>query len=118
MRYVKFFVLFVMAVIAVVLAVANRGPVTLRLLPERVVESGLVPGDYAWETTLPLFLALLGAMFFGIVIGLILEALRESEHRREERRYRREAARLHRENLRLKAKAGEEDDDILGLSGA
>ncbi|MDF2234658.1 LapA family protein [Albimonas sp. CAU 1670] len=114
MRYLKYLFLIVVAVAAVLLAIANRGPVTLRWLPEGVG----VPGaeGIPTEVTLPIYVALFLAVFLGILIGLVLEMLRETEHRRKERLYKKEAARLDAENRRLAQKAGEEDHDILGLT--
>jgi uncharacterized integral membrane protein len=114
-RYLKILFLILVAVAAVILAVANRGPVTLRLVPEGVDVPG-VTGQISTEATLPVYIAMLAAVFVGLLVGLVLEALRESDHRKAERRYRKEAQRLEAENRRLAAKAGEEDDDILGLT--
>lgn len=113
MRYLKFLFLIVIALAAVILAIANRGPVTLRLWPE----GATMPEPLAsWpsEVTLPIYLAVFAAVFAGVIIGLVLEAVRETDHRRQERRLRSEAQRLNAENKRLARKAGEEEDDILG----
>ena len=115
MRYVKYLFLLVVAVAAVLLAIANRGPVTLRLLPEGVSLPG-VTDALPTQVTLPIYLAMFAAVFIGLLVGLVLELLRERDHRRAERQYRKEAQRLDAERKRLLAKAGEEDDDILGLS--
>lgn len=114
MRYLKYLFLIVVAVAAILLAIANRGSITLFWLPEGVA----VPGAEGLPTsvTLPVYLAIFLAVFLGVVIGLVLEMLRETDHRKAERRLKREAARLDQENRRLAAKAGEEDDDILGLT--
>lgn len=114
MRYVKYLFLCLVAVAAVVLAIANRGPVSVRLWPEGMI----VPEPLAsWpnEVTLPVYVLVFAATFLGIAVGLVLELLRETEHRRQERRYKAEAARLQAENQRLARKAGEEEDDILSL---
>jgi len=113
-RYLKYLFLIVVALAAVLLAIANRGPVTLRWLPEGMT----VPGaeGIPTEVSLPIYIAIFLAVFLGILVGLVLEMLRESEHRKKERLYRKEAERLDAENRRLAAKAGEEDDDILGLT--
>lgn len=114
MRYVKILFLALVALCAVVLAIANRGPVTLRLWPEGMI----VPDPMAaWpaEATLPIYVVVLAAVFVGILVGVVMELLRETDHRRRERQFEKEAARLQRENKRLAKKAGEDDDDILGL---
>ncbi|MFT4791976.1 MAG: putative integral membrane protein [Paracoccaceae bacterium] len=109
MRILKLLVLAVVAVAAVILAVANRDMTTLNLLPVSI--------DLGFPTsaTLPLFTVILASVFVGILIGLVLEALRETEHRRNERDLTRKTAVLNREVHRLAKKAGEEDDDILGI---
>ncbi len=117
MRYVKYFLLFILALVVGLLAIANRGPVTLHLWPERMPLPEPV-ASWPSEVTLPVFVVLLAAVLAGLAIGLVLELIRESGHRREERRFKREAAKLHRENKRLASKAGEADDDILGLGRA
>lgn len=112
MRILKILFLIVVAVAAVFLAVANRDPVTLNLLP--------VAFDIGIPTsvTAPKFVIIFAAVFVGLLIGLVLEALRETRHRRAEREYKRKAAVLDREVSRLARKAGEEDDDILGIKRA
>ena len=115
MRYIKIAFLFLVAVAAVLLAIANRGPVTLRLLPEGVTLPGMADA-LPTQVTLPIYVAMFVAVFVGLLVGLVLELLRERDHRRAERRYRKEAQRLEAERRRLMAKAGEEDDDILGLT--
>ena len=83
--------------------------VTLRLAPEGF------PLPFPASIELPLFIVLLAAVLFGVVIGLFLELARERRHRKAERMYHHEARTLTREVKRLAQKAGEEDDDILGL---
>lgn len=113
MRLLKILFLVLVAVVLVVLAVANRHVIQLNLLPV----SDFDPG-FPTSVNIPAFAAVFGAMFVGIVVGLVLEALRESYHRRNEREYKRKAMVLDREVHRLARKAGEEDDDILGIKRA
>lgn len=114
MRYLKVLILIVVAVAAVLLAIANRGPVTLRWLPEGVTVPGVE--GFPTELTLPIYIVLFAAIFLGILVGVALEMARERDHRKQERLYKKETVRLETENKRLAAKAGEEDDDILGLT--
>ena len=109
MRFLKLLILGLLCVVAVFLAAANRGWVTLRLAPEGF------PLPFPASIELPLFIVLLAAVLFGVVIGLFLELARERRHRKAERMYHHEARTLKREVKRLAQKAGEEDDDILGL---
>lgn len=112
MRILKILLLIAVAVVAVILAVANRGLVTVNLLPVSM-DLG-IPNS----ASLPLFAVVLVSVFVGILIGLVLEALRETDHRRNEREFKRKAVVLDREVHRLAKKAGEEDDDILGIRRA
>jgi lipopolysaccharide assembly protein A len=109
LRFLKYLLLALIAVCCVVIAVANRGPVTLNLLP---VDYQLA---FPTSVTVPVFVALLLALFVGIAVGILLEMVRERRHRRAESQYKREAAKLDKEVQRLSTKAGEEDHDILGL---
>lgn len=113
MRLLKILFLVLVAVVLVVLAVANRHMVELNLLPVSDLDLG-----FPTTVTIPAFAAVFGAMFVGIVVGLVLEALRESYHRKNEREFKRKAMVLDREVHRLAKKAGEEDDDILGIKRA
>ena len=109
MRFIKYALMLIVAIVAVSIAVANRDLVTLSLLPVALE----LP--FTTSVTVPLFVALLAAVFLGVAIGMALEMSRERFHRKAERDFKRHAARLNREVQRLSQKAGEEDDDILGV---
>jgi putative membrane protein len=113
LRYLRYLLLFIVTAAAVILSIANRAPVVLHLLPEGEVSNGLLSGA-SNELTLPIYIVVLAAVFVGMVLGLVLEMLRETGHRREERRYKREAAALLKDNQRLRKLVGEEEDDLLG----
>lgn len=118
MRILKYLLLVLLAVAAVLLAIANRGPVELHVWPDGMPlpePMASWPNDFE----MPIYLAMLAAVFVGVVVGLLLELVRERGHRREERRYRAEAGRLYRENKELRARLGEDpEDDVLGLADA
>jgi uncharacterized integral membrane protein len=78
------------AIVLVALAVANRQPVVLALDP-------FSPAEPAASVVLPFYLFLLVALILGVLIGGIASWLRQSRHRREERRFRAELARRERE---------------------
>ena len=86
-NFLKALILFPIAILVVLLAVANRGPVTLSLDPF----SREAP-EIAF--TLPLFALLFGAVLLGVVVGGLAAWLALGKHRRAERRYKREARRL------------------------
>ena len=85
--FLKALLLFPFAILVVLLAVANRGPVTLSLDPfsREAPEIAL---------NVPLFAVIFGAVMLGVVIGGIGAWLAQGKHRRAERQYKREARRL------------------------
>ena len=104
LRAFKMIVLGLLAVVLVVLGVANMTPVDLHLLP---------PAIGGFEYTLhqiPLAAVILLSILLGIVIGELIEWVREHRYRRDARRRRREAEELARENEALKARL--QDDDM------
>lgn len=110
MRTIKLILLGLILAIIVVLSLANRGVVTVRLLPEEI--DGLLPGAVL---ELPLFVVSLLSIVTGMVLGYILEWLREHRHRRRASEKAREAVRLSREVANLRK--GEPKDDVLALLG-
>ncbi|PID36160.1 MAG: DUF1049 domain-containing protein [Rhodobacterales bacterium] len=110
MRYLRIVFLAVVAVGLVTVALANRGPVTLHLLPEALAGfAGL-----SWQITVPLFLVIFAGIIAGILIGFIWEYFREHKLRAEGKRARKAAVNLAREvqDLKTSAKPG---DDVLAL---
>jgi len=111
-RYIKYLFLAIVALALVFLALANRGPVTLKALPE---------GLHLWlgwpnEIELPLFLVILGGIVLGLLVGFVWEWLREHRHRAEAVTQRREKQKLEREVQNLRGRQNEgKDDDILAL---
>lgn len=113
MRYIRFVVLGVIALVLVVVAVANRQVVALRLLPQELTEAvGLNIG-----LELPLFLIMLICVGIGVMIGFIWEWLREYRFRAEGARARREASRMGREVAKLKT-GDESGDEVLAILDA
>ena len=112
-RIVKLSFILSVAVVMVVLAITNRDPVVINLLP----------ADLAlWlrmdlSVSLPLFLIIFGAITAGLVLGFVWEWLREHRHRADASRAKRDATRLSREleALRDEARAKEGQDEILAL---
>ena len=110
MRAIKLILLAVILVGIVMFAVAHRDPVTLRLLPEELssISSASIEA--------PHYLVALGFVLLGMLIGYILEWLREHKHRRRAAEKAREAAALDREVGRLRKETGR-DDDVLAIVG-
>ena len=111
MKYLKYLFLAVLAVILVTLALANRGPVELVLLPRGLNE--LL--GFNESLTLPLFVVLFAFILFGVLIGFVWEWLREYRFRRAAELRRREVNKLAVENERLRLKAHEGEDEVMAL---
>lgn len=113
MRYVKYAILAVLAVLLISVSLANRYVVELRLIPEGLVD---VPGISAFDLSisLPLFVVILGGVVVGVVIGFIWEWLREHKHRRAVTIKSREVRRLEGEVGKMKKDVGQ-TDDVLAL---
>lgn len=111
-RLIKYLVLLAIALVLVVLALANRGAVTLQLLPDEIAGWTGLPNV---PVELPLFMVIFGGVVLGLLIGFIWEWLREHRHRAEASRERRARTKLEREMADLKGKSGQPDDDVLAL---
>ncbi len=109
MRTIKLILLVVILAAIVTLALANRAPVTLNLLPQGM--SGIAERSIE----VPLYLLGLVAVLVGMALGYILEWLREHKHRRRAAIKTREAAALDREVGRLRKEASKGDDEVLAL---
>jgi uncharacterized integral membrane protein len=95
-RFLKALILLPVAILIVLLAVANRAPVTLSLDPF----SQEAP-EFAFQ--LPLFAVIFAAVMLGVVIGGTATWLAQGKNRKSRRRLRRETRQLRYETERLKA---------------
>jgi len=94
-RFLKALILLPIAILVVLLAVANRAPVTLSFDPF----SQEAP---EFSTQLPLFAVIFAAIMLGVVIGGTATWLAQSKHRKARRRYGREVRQLRTETERLR----------------
>lgn len=90
MKTLRYAVLAILLAAAILVAFANRAPVTLALWPDWI--SAFV--GFGMGVTLPLFVVISGAVGLGLVFGLIWEWLRERGYRAEAAALRREVERL------------------------
>ncbi len=97
-RFFKALILLPIAVIVVLIAVANRAPVQLSLDPF----SQAAP-EIAFS--LPLFALVFAAVMVGVIIGGCGAWLAQGRYRRERRQFRREMQHLRTETDRLRAQA-------------
>ncbi|MEO0402648.1 MAG: LapA family protein [Pseudomonadota bacterium] len=111
MRYIRYACIAVFAIALIAVALANRGLVTLQLLP------GEIAGLFALTPTvqLPLFVVIFGGILTGLLVGFVWEWLREYAVRSENARNAREVRRLEREVKRLKSEKHEGQDEVLAL---
>lgn len=111
LRYLR--VLFIAATgfVLLVLALANRGSVPVRLLPEDI--GGLLGITGVWEV--PLFLVILGSVALGVLIGFVWEWFREMRIRATARGKSREVSRLERELAVLRDEKQGPRDEVLAL---
>ena len=97
-RYLRLILLALLGVALLVVALANRAPVPVRLLPEDMAAlTGLT-----WAMELPLFLVIFGGIIAGVLIGFVWEWFREHGHRATASQKSREVTRLERELAVLK----------------
>lgn len=111
MRYVRYLIIALIAIGLIVVALANREAVTLRLLPE---DLAALTG-YSFLITLPLFLVIFAGIAVGILLGFVWEWMREYKHRSEASQKGREVSKLRREVKRLRGEKHEGKDEILAL---
>ena len=111
MRYVRYACLAIFAVALIAVALANRGMVEIKLLPDEL--AGLFALSPRIE--LPLFLIIYGGILVGLLVGFIWEWLREHTLRAEAARTARDKRRLEREVKQLKSEKHEGQDEVLAL---
>lgn len=111
MRFVRQASLIIVAIVLFVVALANREPTTLHLLP---AEFGMLTGR-TFSLEVPLFLVGFGGIVVGLLLGFVWEWLREGKYRAAAARDRREKDRLSREMDRMKGAGGEDPDDEIRM---
>lgn len=109
LRSIKIIILFILMVAIVVLALANRQMVEVKLLPEGLDQI------YPASLSLPLYAVSILSILVGLLIGYILEYLREHRYRKTAARSSRQVAKLEREVSSLKKQNLTEEEQILEL---
>jgi uncharacterized integral membrane protein len=99
-RIVALVILVPLAIVLVMLSVANRTAVTLALNPFQ-------PQDQVLSVTAPFFVFLFAALMFGMIIGSLATWFKQGKHRKRARKEASEAVKWHTEADRQKAKAKE-----------
>jgi uncharacterized integral membrane protein len=111
-RYLRLVLLALLGLSLLTVALANRAPVSVRLLPDDLAAlTGLT-----WAAELPLFLVIFAGIIAGVLIGFVWEWFREHGHRATASQKSREVARLERELAVLKdATSVPPKDEVLAL---
>lgn len=110
MRYIRYAFVLVLGLVLLVVALANREWVALKLLPDDIAR---LTGTQA-TMSLPLFVVILGGVAAGVIIGFVWEWLREHRYRSQAALRAREVAQLQREVGRLRDTPGPKDE-VLAL---
>jgi len=111
MRFIKYLFLGAVALVLIVVAIANRQPVQLRLLPDDLA----VFLPFEATATVPLFLVIFAGVLAGLLIGFVWEYLREFKVRSNLSKTNKQVKSLKREVNSLREKTGEGQDEILAL---
>ena len=111
LRYLRLLFIALTGVLLLLLALANRGAVPVRLLPQEL--STLFGLPEAWN--IPLFLVILAAVATGVLIGFVWEWFREMRIRGDAKVKTREVARLERELAVMRDTKEPQQDDVLAL---
>ena len=110
-RYLRYILLAVLTLVLLTVALANRGVVTLSLLPEDIAAL------LGWQGRIdvPLFMVLALGAVAGLALGFVWEWLREHKHRKTARVQTRAVSRLERELAAMKDQTSLPDDPVLAL---
>ena len=111
MRTIRIFFIVILAIVLILVATANRAPVTVALLPENIAAFT----GWTWSLTVPTFLGLFLAMVFGVLVGLVWEWLREAHLRAESKTRAHDLARLQREVGDLRRTHAAPKDEVLAI---
>lgn len=111
MRIIRMLFVALLALVLIVVALANRQIVVVRVFPANF--DAWVGGD--WSVSMPLFLVIFLAMLIGMVLGLVWEWLRESQLRTESAHRAREIAALEREVGALRSHNVQPRDEVLAI---
>ncbi|MDA4846328.1 LapA family protein [Hoeflea poritis] len=97
-KLINIVILVPVAIILIVLSVANRGTATLALNP-------FDPGDTVLSVSAPFFVFLFLAVMIGMVIGSLATWFRQGKYRKKARQEAKEAVRWHTEADRQRERA-------------
>lgn len=111
MRLLRYLILGILLLAFLTVALANRAPVGVSLLPE---DFALLIGWQA-RAEVPVFVVLGLGGVMGLVLGFIWEWLREHKHRKTARVQTRAVSKLERELAAMKDQTSLPQDEVLAL---
>ena len=111
LKLLRYLVLVLVALALVTFALANRAPVPLHLLPPDL--AAFLGVD--WTLTLPVWMVALLGIVAGLILGFVIEWLREHRHRAAASSNRRAVKRLERELAVMRDSSGLPEDEVLAL---
>lgn len=111
MRYVRYLFLAAVGFCLLIVALANRGLVGIKLLPEELVTYV----GYQAQFEMPLFVIIFASIVVGLMIGFVWEWFREHKHRAEARLQKREKEQLARQVRGMRAEKAQGKDEVLAL---
>lgn len=113
-RALRLAILGLLALALIMIALANRMAITLKLLPDEFAD--LLGRN--WKIDVPVFVVGFAGVAVGLLIGFLWEWLREHKHRADVSAKSRELARVQRELASLRDAKGQPDDEVLALLAA
>ncbi|WP_306117030.1 MULTISPECIES: LapA family protein [unclassified Roseovarius] len=111
MRYIRYASIAIFAVALILVALANRGMVTVKVLPDELAALAAVNPSYE----VPLFIVIFGGVLAGLIVGFIWEWIREAKERMAAARQAREMQQMRAEIRRLKGEKHQGKDEVLAL---
>ena len=111
MRYIRYASIAVFALALILIALANRSTVMVKMLPDEISPLAAINPSYE----VPLFVVIFGGILAGLIIGLVWEYIREHKERAAAARQAREMERLRTELRRLKGEKHQGKDEVLTL---
>ena len=106
MRTIKFILLVLIAFAMMLIMAANMAPVDLHIIPQAL---GI---PFFSLQGVPLALVIVLALLIGVVVGLLVEYIREGKHRHRLEEKRKEIARLRAENAQLAERLGADVEEM------
>ncbi len=110
-RYFRYVLFALLAVILITLALANRAPVEVHLMTQDL--SALFGVN--WAVQVPMFLVIFASIILGLLIGFIWEWLRASKHRKVAGAKTRQVSKLERELAAMQDAHNLPKDDVLAI---